>query len=189
MWLHVIVAVAVLCMPGGQLSWPSSMQPWQESASREFQLRVGEYVALHRRIEGPRPRTLIGEVTNLLFLGRAALADELRRGRPLAKQGDIFGREIAAAFRRTIRDAIAEGQLRDVLQIVADAQVRRAPPAISADAPADGSLIAVPPCLVRAFPPLPEELAYRFLGRDLILVDLHAGIVVDYVPDAIPRLT
>jgi hypothetical protein len=33
---------------------------------------------------------------------------------------------------------------------------------------------------------LPAELEYRFVGRDLVLVDSHAGLVVDVLPDALP---
>jgi hypothetical protein len=49
--------------------------------------------------------------------------------------------------------------------------------------------VALPMCLRRMFPPLPPELEYRFLQRDLLLVDVRAGLIVDYVPTAIPSLT
>jgi len=35
-------------------------------------------------------------------------------------------------------------------------------------------------------PPLPPELAYRFIGRDLVLVDVHANLVVDILDLALP---
>jgi hypothetical protein len=35
-------------------------------------------------------------------------------------------------------------------------------------------------------PPLPKDLEYRFLGRDLILLDIHANLIVDFIPAAIP---
>ena len=41
-------------------------------------------------------------------------------------------------------------------------------------------LAAAPPV-----PPLPRELQYRFLFRDLALVDVHANLVVDILPDAL----
>jgi hypothetical protein len=35
-------------------------------------------------------------------------------------------------------------------------------------------------------PELPPELSYRFVGRDLVLKDIKAGLVVDVLPNAIP---
>ena len=51
----------------------------------------------------------------------------------------------------------------------------------------DGTpLSAVPPGLLRKLPVLPPELDYRFVGRDLILRDVDANIIVDYVLEAAP---
>jgi hypothetical protein len=36
-------------------------------------------------------------------------------------------------------------------------------------------------------PKLPEDLDYRFIGDRLLLVDLHAHIVVDYIENALPN--
>jgi len=33
---------------------------------------------------------------------------------------------------------------------------------------------------------LPEDLEYRFVGKHLILYDAKAGLVVDFIPNAIP---
>jgi len=35
-------------------------------------------------------------------------------------------------------------------------------------------------------PELPPELAYRFVGRDLVLKDIKAGLTVDLISKAIP---
>jgi hypothetical protein len=35
------------------------------------------------------------------------------------------------------------------------------------------------PCVLDALPQLPYELQYRLIGRDLVLVDTHADLVVD----------
>jgi hypothetical protein len=41
------------------------------------------------------------------------------------------------------------------------------------------------PCILNALPPLPDELQYRFVGVDLILVDIHANLVVDILRNAV----
>jgi hypothetical protein len=35
-------------------------------------------------------------------------------------------------------------------------------------------------------PQLPQELAYRIVGRDLTLKDTKAELIVDLIPNAIP---
>ena len=47
----------------------------------------------------------------------------------------------------------------------------------------------MPPDVLKALPPLPESLEYRFVGDSLILLDPHAHIIVDFLPNALPRLT
>jgi hypothetical protein len=41
------------------------------------------------------------------------------------------------------------------------------------------------PFLLEALPHLPHELQYRMIGRDLVLVDTHADLVVDIMRNAI----
>ena len=41
------------------------------------------------------------------------------------------------------------------------------------------------PCIIDALPPLPDELQYRIVGRDLVLVDVHANLVVDILREAL----
>jgi hypothetical protein len=47
--------------------------------------------------------------------------------------------------------------------------------------------VTTPPALLNRLPPLPQELAYRIVGRDLTLKDTKAGLIVDLIPNAIPR--
>jgi hypothetical protein len=46
-------------------------------------------------------------------------------------------------------------------------------------------LYRVPQDVRLGLPPIPAELDYRIAGHDLVLWDIYAGIVVDFVPDAL----
>ena len=46
-------------------------------------------------------------------------------------------------------------------------------------------LQSTPPTLLLNLPELPKGLEYRILGRELVLRDSDANIVVDYLPDAL----
>jgi hypothetical protein len=45
----------------------------------------------------------------------------------------------------------------------------------------------MPPEVLKNLPRLPEELEFRFVGATLILLDPQAHMVVDFVPNALPR--
>ena len=40
--------------------------------------------------------------------------------------------------------------------------------------------------LLATLPQLPEDLEYRIVGKDLILRDVHANVIVDFIPGIIP---
>ncbi len=47
----------------------------------------------------------------------------------------------------------------------------------------------VPPQMLAALPRLPAELQYRIIGNALVLLDHHANLIVDFLPDAFAALT
>ena len=62
----------------------------------------------------------------------------------------------------------------------------KTPPAINTDYPTTLPLATVPPSLLLKLPTLPEDPEYRFLGRHLILRDIKANLIVDFIPDVVP---
>ena len=47
-------------------------------------------------------------------------------------------------------------------------------------------LQTMPPSILLNLPELPRELDYRIVGRTLVLRDVGANLIVDYIPGAIP---
>lgn len=154
----------------------------EESALAEFDTSVQTYVALHRRLaRWMTPAQLFDEGG---FLG-----DELRAviiaARPQARQGGFFTSPVAEVFRARIDFALLHG--------VASVAARLYTPLPGEAAPAvNEPFPMVPgavqwPTLVSKLPTLPRELGFAFWGRDLILVDLPANLVVDILPEALPE--
>lgn len=181
---YVILLVLFSALPGA-LSGQQATDPVRHT----FLQRVDDYVALHRRLEAPLPPQKVTGDVEALFAPRHALAKAIRAARPNARQGEIFSPAVARYFRMIIADALREGGIPDMLAIVEDENDVRVVARVNGDYPAGASISLMPPCLLAALPPLPEELEYRFLGRDLILRDVHAGLIVDVVTRAIPELT
>ena len=176
--MTTLIVIAVLC---------SGLQ--DDPLRQTFLDRVDQYVALHRRLEGPLPPQVMTNDPEALFAPRRALGAAIRAARPAAKQGEIFSPAVARYVREIVADALAKGQVANMLAIVEDENRVHTPPRVNGDYPAGRSVPMMPPCLLAALPPLPAELRYAFVGRDLILWDMHAGLIVDFVPGALPAAT
>lgn len=107
--------------------------------------------------------------------------------RPTARVGDVLSPEVAAFLRDQLKAAFESPRadlIRDELAEQNEGRRADAPaPQINqtVDAP------RVPPILLELLPLLPEQLAFDFERRALILRDVDANIVVDLVPDAFPE--
>jgi hypothetical protein len=110
----------------------------------------------------------------------------MRRARAGARQGEIFSPAVARYFRIVVAATVEKNSIEDLLSMVEDENSVHIPARVNGDYPAGRSISAMPPCLLADLPPLPPQLQYRFVGRDLVLWDLHAGLIVDFVPDAVP---
>jgi len=57
---------------------------------------------------------------------------------------------------------------------------------VNATYPEKAPLQSTPPTLLLDLPTLPSELEYRIVGRDLVLRDVAANLIVDLLPNALP---
>jgi hypothetical protein len=164
-------------------------QSERQALRQLFAQRVDEYVALHREIEQLLPPDIVTSDLQVLLAPRIAMAREMRHARQRARQGDIFTPALQVYFRTLIAETLRPEGITDLLAIVEEENVVHTPARVNGDYPAGRSIPAIPPCLLAAFPTLPPEVRYSFVGRDLILWDMHAGLIVDVVPRAVPVST
>ena len=109
----------------------------------------------------------------------------MRAERLTARHGDMFFPTITELFRRWILESL-HGMTADefLVMITENDAPPMAPPSVIASYPDGGALTTMPPQLLQVFPRLPKGLEYRFVGRDLILWDPHAGLIIDFIPGA-----
>jgi hypothetical protein len=179
-----------------QSRWLPAFRVMQPLPCRRWRIRratsscsASTNVALHRRLEADLPPEIVTADPERLFAPRTALAREIRKARAAARQGDIFTPAVAEYFRGLITEALRVGRVENFLERIEEENSVRVIPTVNGDYPAGASISPMPACLLAALPPLPKELQYRFLSRDLILWDLHAGLIVDFVPRALVETT
>jgi hypothetical protein len=154
---------------------------------RLFAQRVDDYVALHRHLERLLPPEIVTSDLDMLFAPRLAMAREMRQARHGARQGEIFTPALEMYFRTRIEQTLQRNNICDMLAIIDDENSVHAPASVNGDYPAGRSVPCIPASVLAALPTLPSELRYSFVGRDLVLWDVHAGLIVDFVPRAVPR--
>jgi hypothetical protein len=158
-----------------------------EPALLVFHQRVEAYAELHRAL-APPPASATDPIGKLLT--REYLASAIRAKRS-ATQGSIFTPEAAALIRELLANAIGEADgERFLTGLNGGVPVLRGLHPTVNETYTMSTLFRVPAEVTRALPPLPAELDYRIAGHDLVLWDIYAGIVVDFIPDALlPRVT
>jgi hypothetical protein len=181
-----VTARAVMLFVGAGLCLaPAVASPRRAQTVNDFETRVAKYLDLRKHQAGSAP----GPTNNLEKLAdtQQTLAAKVIVLRQDAKQGDIFTPEIAAYFRHQIA-ATLKGRHGHTIR----ASLRHAEPVpalalrVNQVYPQGVPLQSTPPTLLLNLPPLPKELEYRIVGRNLVLHDTVPNIVVDFIPDAIP---
>ena len=154
---------------------------------QDFSKRVDEYVKLRKRMEAglsaPKSKSSAADLKQY----QAVLAQKISAERSQAKPGDIFTPAVSQLFRRLIATPFESGDGSKIRASLRHAEpVRGLSPAINEQYPQSVALQSTPPTLLSDLPKLPAEIEYRIVGRELILLDSAAGLVVDLLPDALP---
>lgn len=153
-------------------------------ALRAFHERVEAYAALHRRLAPPPPATSAPDPLSKL-LTRVYLASAIRNARPGADQGNIFTPDVTALFRTRLADSLGEIDGETLLMALNNGvPIPRGLHPIVNDTYTMSTLFRVPADVRLGLPVIPAELDYRIAGHDLVLWDIYAGIVVDFMPNA-----
>ncbi|HMD35241.1 MAG TPA: metallophosphoesterase [Vicinamibacterales bacterium] len=120
-------------------------------------------------------------------LRQATLAEAIQtKVRPGARQGDILAAAVADLLRRELAEAFAGSKadiIRDGLQ---DQNEGLAAGSIDVAVNQMVALPRVPPVLLETLPQLPQQVDFAFSGRTLILRDVDADVVVDFIREAFP---
>jgi hypothetical protein len=150
-----------------------------------FLTAADAYVVLHHRLFEPLSEEFMCLPADSIA-ALNALADVPREALPAPREGDLFSPEVADLFRRRIAATLQayEYNPADVLAEM-DVEELVAPPVLVNEALPRGIGLMMP-WLAGALPALPEELAYRLVGRDFVLIDVQSDLVVDVIRAVLP---
>ena len=187
----VVLLIASASVPSPAAHTPAGQEvPAQNPDAtiiEDFHARVKEYAALHEKLESTL--TPLGKETTPELIGQhqRALERLIARARAGARRGDIFTDPIRAYFRRQLSRVFDGPEGRSIKASIMDEDTRAVRLTINGRYPDGVPRSAMPAQVLLALPRLPEQLEYRFVGRRLVLLDIHALTIPDFMDNAVPR--
>jgi hypothetical protein len=185
----VLLLIAYGGVLGGQTTAAGTRVNPDSALIMDFEKQIKDYMKLRKQAEAGISALKPTASAQIINEHRRLLASSIQAARPQAKQGDIFSPAIAQEFKHLISigykgtdGAKVRTSLRND-EPVNDVVVR-----VNALYPEHTPLQTTPPSILLNLPELPRELDYRIVGRSLVLRDVGANLIVDYIPGAIPLL-
>ena len=155
--------------------------------SVEFLKGVQAYVELHRKLEATLPPRPEHATPGEIQAHETALAKLIVQARSRAKQGDLLPQKVRAYLRRQIGAVLRGPDGAVIRQSVMEDNPGRVQLKVNARYPDGLPITTMPAPILGALPKLPEHVEYRFMGERLVLLDIHAQLVMDYMTDAFPQ--
>ncbi len=151
-----------------------------------FRERVKDYAKLRESIEARMPKLPKESTPEQIQAHKTEFEERVRTARAGAKPGELFTPDIAAFIRATIKAEYKGTERKELRETVLEADTKGVPLRVNYAYPETKELVEMPPTLLLKLPTLPKQVRYRFVGRNLLLVDRENGLIVDYMLDALP---
>ena len=156
------------------------VQIWGDAIA-DFVIRVQAYSDLRKGLERGLPVLRVTDDARELLTREHALAERIRAARSRARQGDILTPGVSEAFKEMLRLQASPS----TCAALGDDNPGALEVGTNDRYPEHKPMSTMPANVLAALPRLAEDVEYRLLGRDLILVDTRARLVLDRMPLAI----
>lgn len=174
--VSVVLTAGILC---AQTARPAINA--DSAIVQDFEKRVAAYLQLRKSIESNLTKLKSTPSQEKISHHEVQLRHAVREARKNARPGDIFTPEIAAEIRRLIAMAMKPEDGNHIAQSLRHAEPVQLRLEVDDSYPARVPLQSSPPSLLENLPVLPPEIEYRITGRDLVLLDAKANLIVDVI--------
>lgn len=165
---------------------PPTVSAADKSTIQAFENGVKDYVAQRNKLKENAPKLSKDSTPEQLQAYRTALEQSLRTARAGAKRGDLFRPETADYIRRTLKTEFQGQDRKELRDTVFETETQGVILKVNYPYAQTAELSEMPATLLAKLPQLPKEVRYRFVGRNMLLVDRESNVIIDFMPDALP---
>ena len=189
--LGLAIAVCVVALTvearASFLQQTQTLSSNDQQIAKTFETRAKEYAKMREQLEEQMPKLSKEAKPEEIQTHKEQFQERVRAARAGAKHGDVFTPDAARLIRAIIKDEYKgreRAELRDT--VLREADTKAVPLRVNYPYPESQELLEMAPTLLLRLPQLPKQLRYRFVGRNLLLIDRENGLIVDYMANALP---
>ena len=183
--LAVTVAFAQKATDSPALA-PPPVTPAEKKVIEAFENQVKDYVTLRKKVRENGPKLSKDATPEQIETYRTSLEESLRNARKGAKRGEIFLPEVSAYIRRTLKKEFQGKDRKEIRDIAFETELTGVVLRVNYPYAQSAEMSEMPATLLAKLPQLPNELRYRFVGNNIVLVDRESNLILDFMPNALP---
>jgi hypothetical protein len=164
-------------------SQPPSQAVLDRKALSDFRRNVDQYMKLRNKAQRRGTRQAQKADVGEHVAANHVMASRIRRERDDAEQGDILTPIIGDTLRTFLNPSLRSQAGAGTRESIRDDGPATFVLEVNGDYPDGESRSTMPANVLGILPPLPTGLQYRIVGTHLVLMDVDAYIVVDYLLD------
>jgi ABC-type transporter MlaC component len=165
---------------------PPQLSAVDKAAVKRFEQRVKDYMKVRNAVKARLPKLSKDATPEQIESYRANFEAAVRNTRKGAKPNDIFNHEGSDYIRRTLKANFVGRDRVELREIVFNGETAGVKVRVNYPYPEPVEFIEMPPTVLLNLPQLPPEVKYRFVGRNLLLIDSDNNLILDYMTNALP---
>jgi hypothetical protein len=190
-FIALILPVTFLAVPSNATAQVTRtntppLSPTDKAAVKRFEQRVKDYMKLRNTVKARLPKLSKDATPEQIESYRANFEAAVRNTRKGAKPNDIFNHEGSDYIRRTLKKNFVGRDRVELREIVFDGETAGVKVRVNYPYPEPVEFVEMPPTVLLNLPQLPPEVKYRFVGRNLLLIDEDINLILDYMTNALP---
>ncbi|HKG61059.1 MAG TPA: hypothetical protein VKB05_14960 [Pyrinomonadaceae bacterium] len=168
------------------LAPPVVVSPADKAAIETFDKQVKDYIELRNKAKETAPKLSKESTPEQIQAYKTALTLSLRNARANAKRGEFFRPETADFIRRTLKIEFQGKDRQELRDQIFETETQGVVLRVNHPYAQSAELSEMPATLLTKLPKLPKDLRYRFVGKNMLLVDRESDLILDYMPEALP---
>lgn len=185
-WALLAAASGTLAQDKSALAPPAVVSSADKAVIQTFEKQVKDYVDLRNKQKASAPKLSKDSTPEQINAYRIALEQSIRNARAGAKRGDLFRPETADYIRRTLKIEFQGKDRRELRDTIFETETQGVVLRVNYPYAQSAELSEMPATLLTKLPQVPKEVRYRFVGRNMLLVDRESNVIIDFMPDALP---